>query len=391
MPVEGVVLQCRPVSCEYCMPLYYATGHVSEEAQRLGVDFHDMIGELDEQAPVLDAAQQFDPLMFTGAGHGSTNAFTSNTERDIITLSNAYLLAGRIVYLLSCSTAAELGPEALRQGVLSYAGYDRDWSWVQDNIEIDPYKDPHGDSFFRSSNEYPISLLNGLNVAQSHQKAYDSYSYWVEYWRTSGDNYSAEMMKWLLWDRDHLVTLGNGMASLYLETETPELSGYFKSPGYTTRYAATEDLGSIWVEWEWEGGLWMADIQIQVYHPDGSYEQIHVDTLGAPKKGMEHVTPFPGIQPGMKAHIYLYDAWGSLKDDAELTLVIAPGVEKPAHWYDWFFKESFDKIPNYVWAGTAGFFALMIVVMARRRGGPAYPYYPMLLPQPQQQPVIVVR
>jgi len=374
MPVEGVVLQCRPLSCQYCMPLYYATGHVSEEAARLGLDLHDMIGELDEQAPVLDAIHTLDPLMFTGAGHGSPDAFTSNTEKDVINLSNAYMLSDRIVYLLSCSTAAQLGPEAVRQGARSYGGYDRDWSWIQNDLTLDPYLDPYGEAFFRSSNEYPISLFEGKNAGEAHGSAFDSYSYWVEYWRTSTDGYAAEMMKWLLWDRDHLLTLGDLDARL-TGPQQPSL-GEFRY----VKFWIDEDGSTLEFSWDWSGGSGFGYVlTITWYRADGT-ELGRMDREMPKKQNTVTQAAYADPQPGSDYAIFVWKQEGTGVEYGrkECTLTM--------HSFTNDLLDILDRYKLYIALG-GGALLLGLMFFGRRR-----PTMPMIYPpyQPPAQPQVIV-
>ncbi|GAI40082.1 unnamed protein product, partial [marine sediment metagenome] len=134
------------------------------------------------------------------------------------------ILAGRITYLLSCLTAVNLGPAIIAAGGIAYAGYNRTWWWATEDkpeIEKDPYEDWYAEGYLRASNELPMTLIRGGTVAQAVERCWNEYTRWVHIWETdperANDQWAAEIIKYLLWDRDCLTALGDTSAKIIAE------------------------------------------------------------------------------------------------------------------------------------------------------------------------------
>ncbi|GAI30496.1 unnamed protein product, partial [marine sediment metagenome] len=69
-------------------------------------------------------------------------------------------------------------------------------------------------SFYRSSNEFPIALIQGDTVSAAKDRSIAKYNKWIEIWETerAGDPKSADAIGWLIHDRDGLTVLGDQSA-----------------------------------------------------------------------------------------------------------------------------------------------------------------------------------
>jgi len=134
--------------------------------------------------------------------------YTGDTEQDIFECEECSKLSGRIVYLLSCLTANGLGYKIIENGAIAYAGYNISWTWVSEGEPTgDPYEDKYAHGYWESANELWMAFIDGDDFYTAVQKCMYKYNQWIDYWYNSGDPDAAQVMMWLVHDRDGLVVL----------------------------------------------------------------------------------------------------------------------------------------------------------------------------------------
>lgn len=211
MGIADKMLNIMPYNCRYCKQGFYGMVHVSEEAIKQGIMLTELQKDQAVKAPVWDTLAREDPIFVNGVGHGNTWVYTGDSLSIIFTTTECDILAGRIVYLLSCLTAIELGPAIIKAGGVAYGGYNIPWAWMTENDQIDPYIEWHAEGFYRATNEFPIALIQGETVARARDRCIAEYNRWITIWETerTDDQYAADTIKWLIYDRDGLTVLGD--------------------------------------------------------------------------------------------------------------------------------------------------------------------------------------
>ncbi|GAI85275.1 unnamed protein product, partial [marine sediment metagenome] len=196
--------------------------HISAEAIKQGILLTELEKEQAEKQPIWDTLAVEDQIFVNGFGHGNNNVFTGDSETPVFTSAECDILAGRIVYLLSCLTANGLGPAIIDAGGMAYGGYNIAWTWGANNINSDPYTDWYAEAYYRGTNEFPIALIQGETVARARDRCIAEYNRWIEIWETerADDSAAAAIIKFLIHDRDGLTVLGYLEATL--RTEPPE-------------------------------------------------------------------------------------------------------------------------------------------------------------------------
>jgi hypothetical protein len=163
----------------------------------------------------ISAIESLNPSLVVGMGHGNAEAYagqyTEGGYSILLTTANADLMAGRVVYLLSCLTAQELGPMMEARGATAYAGYNQEFVWTVSTPES-PATDPLAAPFARASTMYPKVLIAGKTVEEAREEAIKTFNQEIEAWEQSTDTYAREVVKWLLWDRDAFTVLGDEAA-----------------------------------------------------------------------------------------------------------------------------------------------------------------------------------
>lgn len=244
MPLYNKTMVIRPLHCRSCGHCFYGGIHVVDEAIRSGLSVSDLAAEEAEKGPVWASLRVDDPIFVTGSGHGNVDIFTGDSETAIFTSTECDILSGRVVYLLSCLTAIELGPAIIDAGGIAYGGYKIPWTWMMTGVE-DPYGDWYSEGFYRSSNEFPITLIHGESVETTRQRCIAEYNRWINIWETerADDIRAADAIKWLIWDRDGLVVLGDlsativsaeALTTLVVDVEPPT---YVREVGETFSFA----------------------------------------------------------------------------------------------------------------------------------------------------------
>lgn len=216
MGILNKMLNIMPYHPAYCDGAFLAMVHISDEARSQDLDLIELQKYDAVKQPVWDTLEASDPIFVNGFGHGNTGIFTGDDSKAIFTDDECDILAGRIVYLLSCLTAIELGPAVISAGGVAYIGFNMEWTWLANNTHVDPYGDWYAEGFYRASNEFPIALIQGDMVSEAKDRSIAKYNEWIEIWETerSGDPYAASAISWLLADRDGLTVLGDQLATI---------------------------------------------------------------------------------------------------------------------------------------------------------------------------------
>ncbi|MEM4846750.1 MAG: hypothetical protein QW794_03210 [Thermosphaera sp.] len=138
------------------------------------------------------------------------NAMRDRIEETIeFYVCNVDPLKGRGVYLLSCSTAKELGYDIVNKGGKAYVGYYEDFTWVVGELSTDPYGDIYQASFFRPIEVFLKALADGKTIKEATDAQVDQFNKEIEYWRNSGDPYAVYVIYYLIWDRDAIRLYGD--------------------------------------------------------------------------------------------------------------------------------------------------------------------------------------
>jgi len=237
MAIFNSMVNIMPWNCPFGQQLFYGIQHISDEAEKLGLNLVELKAKDAVKEPVWDAIIATDPVFVCGAGHGSPSTFTgdiSDVSAAIFATSFCDILADRVVFLHSCLTAINLGPEAVNQGAITYIGYVVSWTWVSENPTVDPYGLPQAEGFYKAANELPIALVQGDMVAIAYNRSIAMYNYWINVWLTERSTWpgAAEVVKWLLFDRDGLAVLGNTSATIIAAGALTYMAVDIKPPAY---------------------------------------------------------------------------------------------------------------------------------------------------------------
>jgi len=164
---------------------------------------------LDRRTPFRLSSQQADVII--GMGHGDVDIFTGQNMGTILEVSkySPREVKGKVIYLLSCQTGAELGPDLVHNGALSFIGFTDDYLWVAD---ADLAATPWGDEMAAPCLMPAIEGINSLLDGETTKRAYDAQ---LEAYRRYAQSEEDELIQSLIeFNRDNAVLLGDGGASI---------------------------------------------------------------------------------------------------------------------------------------------------------------------------------
>jgi len=148
-------------------------------------------------------------------GHGNEDVFTAQGGERVFWTCDCSALRGRIVYALSCITAARLGPDAVNnKGARTYIGYADTFGWVQADMNADPLVDTYAKGFYDAVLGLLGKLTDGASTGDAYKASMDIWNYWVNFWSGSTDPNAAAVLQWLLHDRDCQKLLGDGSVTV---------------------------------------------------------------------------------------------------------------------------------------------------------------------------------
>jgi len=214
LPTRNAVIITRPTECPLCDQGYLGMQPLVDVAMKLGLDVTDCGDEMANEETVEQALEYVDPMLFIGFGHGLPNVFTGQYLFPILMeCENDQLMEGRVVYLLSCYCAEDLGISMNQKGAIVFVGYEDPWTWVSETGTGDPYIDRYARGFWEAGVGLGMALVHGYTVQDAVQFCIAKHKYWYDYWSRSSDDWAAECMKWHLWDMESLRTWGDITAS----------------------------------------------------------------------------------------------------------------------------------------------------------------------------------
>jgi hypothetical protein len=143
---------------------------------------------------------------------GNSTTFTGQGYDKIFWTCDNVQLGGRVAFMLSCITAAELGPDSVNnKGAVCYMGYADTFSWTQERLQ-DPLADRYGISFFEPVLELIYRLADGATTGEAFKASLDKWNYWIDYWSRSTDPFAPAVLMLLLHDRDCQKLIGDETA-----------------------------------------------------------------------------------------------------------------------------------------------------------------------------------
>ena len=182
-------------------------------ASATGLPIVDLYGSNATATNFFSNIETQDPILVNILGHGDYNIITCQYGEMLLQGGvNTNILAGRVIYNLSCRAGRDLGRTAFNEGALSFLGYTEDfWICLSEGSHPDggmsnPLQDEVARGFFESHNAAPISFINGDTTVDSYHVSQRMFNDWIETW----EEIDSQVAALLVWDRDYQVLHGAG-------------------------------------------------------------------------------------------------------------------------------------------------------------------------------------
>lgn len=178
---------------------------------------------------VDDVAAEFVPraksqrvVYISGIGHGNPTTYTGHLNSPLLKACqyDPAVVRGKSLHLLSCQTAKQLGPDTIKKGARSYAGYYQNFTFVHDNPST-PINERA--LFWRADSTYDISMALGKTAKDAGLQTIAAFNSAIA--MVPG----TAVATWLTWDRNwfrspHIGTkYGKAIAKIFPFMITPFL------------------------------------------------------------------------------------------------------------------------------------------------------------------------
>lgn len=179
------------------------------------IKFYDLKGEKAIRDIVSSYIKKQEPKLVIFNGHGTPTTINGHKDKMLIESDvNEDLLVSKIIYAVSCDSAADLGKKAVQKGAETFIGYDGPFSFVNDaNKECKPEGDKFAEPFKKTSNEIVISLLKGKTVKETTEK-FERLSFDLinKYSMSDAEPGYKEIRFFLFWNKFFYKAIGNPQA-----------------------------------------------------------------------------------------------------------------------------------------------------------------------------------
>jgi len=131
----------------------------------------------------------------SGSGHGLFDEFQGSDGADALGVNKYHPLEvkGKVVHLLACYTAFELGVDVVKKGCVSFFGYDTAFTFLKETL----------DDFMSPDAELDFALSQGDTVLQAHERMMNVYEQRINQFVANGNFDAAAIMEF---NKDHFCS-----------------------------------------------------------------------------------------------------------------------------------------------------------------------------------------
>lgn len=145
-------------------------------------------------------------------GHGGPDAVCGQNNEVLLKAGeNDVVLAGSVVYALSCSSAKLLGPSAVSNGTRAYIGYTEDFIFfISPDKRTKPREDKTAEKFLAPANHVIISLAKGHTTLEATGAAKSYFLKSIQGFASSkSSGEEREYIRYLVWNMRNLTCVGD--------------------------------------------------------------------------------------------------------------------------------------------------------------------------------------
>jgi hypothetical protein len=179
-----------------------------------------------QKTPTLQALwkalTEYNPSLIVANGHGGYKSLrvgdniligTAGYDKAIkklIKKGDEPYFQGRIVLLLTCNAGTELVAALVKNGALAAMGFNKPFIFLSDE-DIEPEEDPSSKPFFECLMQPAIQLADGATFQQAVNVTREAFKHYIT---ETKDKHEKEALKYLNFDLENLVALGDPNAKL---------------------------------------------------------------------------------------------------------------------------------------------------------------------------------
>jgi len=213
--MSGTLLVTRPKYDDTTHYLFYWAQEIINLAREKGIKVLDLDIERANKNEFESMVAKMRPSFIFLNGHGDADRITGVDDETLIQAGkNEEVIKNKSVYVLSCSSAKELGPASIDAGANAYLGYNDVFIFSYESDKLSkPLNDKTAELFLGPSNQLMVSILKGHTAKESYDRSQKCFLQNIQKLVTS-ESSDASLIPYLLWDKMHQVCLGNKNAVL---------------------------------------------------------------------------------------------------------------------------------------------------------------------------------
>ncbi len=209
---QNTMLSIRP---DYELVTRYGAAWMGQILNAATIPVVDLYGSQATASNFFSNIEAHDPLVINLLGHGDYHLMVvQNNELLLQSGVNDDVLAGRIVFDLSCRSGKQLGASAINKGALAFLGYTENFYIPysfgnhSDGGMVNPLADEAAQGSFESHNAAVISYFQDQNLKNAYFNSQKTHNYWIEVWNAIDSQVAA----YITWNRDHqIMRTGEGV------------------------------------------------------------------------------------------------------------------------------------------------------------------------------------
>ncbi len=217
-----LLLICQNLPSDPVTEFTFAAAEKLEAAAKSGGwDVKPLKGNAATKQNIVDKLTNWKPDFVVYYGHSCSSDNWCGQENDApvtavgIHAGNVHLLSGRTASTVSCYTAKNMGPAAIKAGAVAYLGYKD--SYLVLFLEKPSTASKWALAYFKkltgrmreAANAPNKALLQGATYETAYQKGYDA---WTKNWQTYKKDLNPTVPATMLKNRKGLLRLGNPKA-----------------------------------------------------------------------------------------------------------------------------------------------------------------------------------